>query len=186
MSQSNPRALDDFDPEEFELARRLFRNGHGVISISVRLARSREAIAHWVEGLEQGTLQRRVAEPWEIETARRMRMQGVSAHAIAREMHRSPGTVAYWVRDLPKPVQEGLPRYKRMKQEQHARRLARDKARAEKQIRALELYRAGGMSRGEIGREIGVGVTTVTQWVLAAGLELRTCDSWSSRRRSRP
>ncbi|MGW7100403.1 hypothetical protein [Streptomyces sp. NPDC054838] len=177
MSRMQTRALDDFSPEEFELARRLFSRGHGVQAISVRLERSSLAVAEWVRDVERGPVQRRMAEPWEIECARRMRAEGVSTHAIAREMRRSPGTVAYWVRDLPKPVRGGSGVSDRRKREQRERQVARNEAQEGKRLLALELYQAGQLSRGAIGRQVGADVSTVTKWVVAAGLELRTLTS---------
>lgn len=173
MSKQQPCARDEFTAEEFEQARRMYAAGHGVVAISVCLERSRKAVAQWVVGLERGALQKRGGEPWEIEAARRMRSEGARLYDIAREMRRSPGTVAYWIRDLPQPVRASCTR----REQQHARRLEADRVRDEKRQRALELYRSGELSRGAIGRQVGVGVSTVTAWVTEAGLELRAFPS---------
>jgi uncharacterized protein YjcR len=177
MSKAQPRKVDEYEPEEYEMARRMYAKGYGVGSISVKLERSPKHIRHWVKDVEQGPRQRRPPEPWEIEAARKMRTDGVSVQVIARQFSRSTSTVRHWVRDLPKPVHPEVAPYKVKAQQAQARREERDRVRAEKQARALALYREGRMSRRAIGREVGASVSTVTAWVDDAGMELRVFSS---------
>jgi transposase-like protein len=177
MSKAQPRKVDEYEPEEYATARRMYARGYGVGSISVKLERSPKHIRHWVRDVKQGPRQRRRPEPWEIEAARKMRKAGVSIQVIAREFGRSTSTVSYWVRDLPKPAQPEVAPYKVKAQQAQARREERERVRAEKRQRALELYQAGTMSRRAIGREVGISVSTITAWVDEAGLELRVFSS---------
>lgn len=177
MSKAEPRKVDEYEPHEYEMARRMYQKGYGLGLIAVVLERSPKHVRVWVQDLERGPRQRRPAEPWEIEGARKMRAAGASVQAIARKLKRSTETVGYWVRDLPKPAQPKVAPYKARAREARARREAKDRARAEKKARVLALYKEGEMSRRAIGREVGVSVSTVTEWVVEAGLELRTFSS---------